>query len=200
MGNRLLLVLGSLLILNSCLKLSNPKERNIITFESEIDTITTSIQEMNGLLTKYRKIGFSYIISNDSCLFVETLEKMKKVGCINDTLSYQNEALSFFETVNEKKKFIDLTKFLFKNHLSGILRQTNKYLYYYRDKIYMADRQEDLWRYIIYLENMSAIKYLLKDDFVKAAHGGTYNLSFKVIDQKGNLFLLAHKDAKIWEN
>ncbi len=175
MGNRLLLVLGSLLILNSCLKLSNPKERNIITFESEIDSVTISIQEMNDLLTKYRK-------------------------SINDTLSYQNEALSFFETVNEKKKFIDLTKFLFKNHLSGILRQTNKYLYYYRDKIYMADRQEDLWRYIIYLENMSAIKYLLKDDFVKAAHGGTYNLSFKVIDQKGNLFLLAHKDAKIWEN
>ncbi len=64
----------------------------------------------------------------------------------------------------------------------------------------MADRQEDLNRFVVYAKNKSKIKDLFENNFVKAAWGGKYNLAYKIIDHKGNLFLLAQKNAEIWEN
>lgn len=199
MKNTLLFIL-TLLLLSSCMRVINPKERNVISFENDIRNVTTAIQEMNGLLAKYDKVGFSYVISNDTCLFVETSGKFNKVGCFNDTLSllYESEMLSFLEMKNERKRCIELIKFLNKNHLTSVLKRKNKYLFRYRNNIYMADRQEDLNRYIVYAKDELDLKELLEDDLVKAAHGGMYNLSYKIINKKGHLFLLANKDAKIW--
>lgn len=198
MGNKLLFI--GIVLLNSCMRVINPKERNVIIFEGKIDSVACAIQEINNYLITYDNINLSYGISQEGYLYVDTSNTIKKVGNINDTTLYNSDLLLFFDEKEKSKEFINLAFFLYKNHLSNVIKRKDKYLYYYRNNVYMADKQEDMLRYIVYANNKSAINDLLEDKFVKTIYGGISNLGYKIIHQRGNLFLLANKDAKIWED
>ncbi len=109
--------------------------------------------------------------------------KLQKIGSVKDTLLYKNELMSFVDTI-KRKDFVNLSSFLEQNFLDRCDYENGNYFYLYRANIYMADRQKDLMRYVILANN-------IKDINLK---------KYKVLDNKGKLFLLANKDAEIWEN
>ena len=201
MDNRkIFMYIGFIFILSSCGKLNNPKERNILSFKSNIDSVFYKIKEMNSILKTTTKKYFIFGINKKNILFIEdSTHKIKDVGFIFDTLLYKSELLKF---INSKKRssFVKDVIFLNNNFLTQCNEKKGKYLYSYRANMYMADRQEDLQRYVVYAKDKSEIEFLLKDNFINAASGGKYNLAYKILDHKGNLYLLAHKDAEIWEN
>jgi len=118
---------------------------------------------------------------------------------LTDKTLLKNSLLSFID-VTRSNEFVQLIKYLNENYITRCNYEKGHYLYLYRDNIYMADRQRDLQRFIVFAKDKTEIEDLLEDNFVNAAHGGEYNLAYKIIDQKDNLFLLTHKDAEIWEN
>ncbi len=84
----------------------------------------------------------------------------------------------------DRVRFIKLVSFLDTNYLGWCNYKDNLLIYHYRDYIYMADRQTDLQRYVVYAKSEQEI-----------------NLNqYKILDKAKNLYLLASKDANIWES
>ncbi|MDP3013623.1 MAG: hypothetical protein Q8M92_05225, partial [Candidatus Subteraquimicrobiales bacterium] len=74
--------------------------------------------------------------------------------------------------------------YLNKNYLTRCNLENRQFQYLYRDNIYMADRQTDLERFVVFSTSEQEI-----------------NLNrYKILDKRKNLYLLADKDAKIWES
>ena len=189
-----------ILVITSCGKLKNPKERNVITFKNNLDNVAFAIEKMNGILAKTKKNFFIYGVDGKNVLFIEnSAHNIEDVGLLTDTTLCKDSLLLFIDTL-QRAEFVQLANYLKENFITRCNRENGKYIYLYRDDVYMADRQEDLQRFIVFAKHKAEINDLLEDNFVNAAYGGKYNLAYKIIDQKGNLFLLAHKDAEIWEN
>lgn len=184
----------------SCQSVKNPKERNILVFEHSIENIEDSISALNTILFASKLQGCIYVIGNDNKLYIiddKFANNDKNVGFINDTTIYKSDSLDFIKKT-DRFKFIELVRYLFKNRISQCNIEDNQAVYWYRDDIYMADMQEDLDRFVIYAESDEQIKNLLEDVYVPAASRGMYNLGYKILDKKGKLYLLAHKNARIW--
>jgi len=185
MDNRKIFIyLGLIFILSSCGKLNNPKERNIISFNNNIDSVLNAIGQMNNILDSSSiNEYFFYAIDKDILYVKGTNNKSQKVGFLTDTILYKNEAISFVDTIR-RKKFINISSFLNQNFLDRCDYEDGNYFYLYRANIYMADKQKDLMRYVIFTKDIKDL-----------------NLNkYKVLDNKGNLYLLADKNAEIWEN
>jgi hypothetical protein len=189
-----------LVIISSCGNVENPKERNIISFKNNVDSVGLEIQKLNKILERKGKKHFVYGIDESNVLFIEdSSNKIKDVGLLTDK-NLQKESILSFIVGTQRNEFIQLIRYLKQNYITRCNHEKGHYIYLYRDDIFMADRQKNLQRFIVFAKDKAEIENLLEDDFVNAAHGGKYNLAYKILEQNDNLFLLANKDAEIWEN
>lgn len=193
-GYRVLVLLLTANCLCACVNLDNPQERNELVFNDSISSIADSINVMNEILLKYEKGICSYWVSvdmnnlnrneNDFFLYImDRSRSVQKVGIITDTLLYKSQWLQFLDD-SDKKRFINLVLYLNKNYLSSGGVDINQVFYGYRDNIYMADRQTDLCRTVVYAKSEQEIDVNC----------------YKILDKCNNLYLLADKDAKIWSS
>lgn len=183
-NRRIFIYIAIVFVLTSCGELYNPKERNILSFNSDFDSVFSSIKEMNHILDSSNIDEYFFYAIEKNVLYVKSVNnKLQKIGSVKDTLLYKNELMSFVDTI-KRKDFVNLSSFLEQNFLDRCDYENGNYFYLYRANIYMADRQKDLMRYVILANN-------IKDINLK---------KYKVLDNKGKLFLLANKDAEIWEN
>jgi len=201
MDNRKITIyIAAILIISSCSKLKNPKDRNVISFKNDVDSVAFAIEKLNIIFKKNKKEHFVYGIDENEILFIkDSSGSIRDIGLLTDKTVVNKSLLSFIDT-SRRNEFVKLIQYLNKNYITRCNYKNGHYLYLYKNDIYMADRQRDLQRYIVFAKNKAEIENLLEDNFAKAAHGGKYNLAYKIIDQKDSLFLLAHKDAEIWVN
>jgi hypothetical protein len=192
---RIAFLLGMIFCLFSCGNLDNPKERNKLVFEYNIISLTDSINAMNKLLLKSKNGQFTYGIdvdmnngdrnNNEFFLYIcdDNEHSVKNAGIITDSSLYKSKLLEFIDST-ERKRFVNLALFLNRNHLSGCNIENEKVIYLYRANIYMADRQTDLDRLVVFSNSEQEI-----------------NLNrYKILDKHRNLYLLADKEAKIWSS
>ncbi|WP_207534482.1 hypothetical protein [Desertivirga arenae] len=155
----------------SCYK--NPPERNKIVFEDEIKNVQDSLLMMKALLIKLPKRSDILNINYN----------------IKDGKLYVNDSLLNFDyrdalgnlTAFEKRRFIMLSFYLNKRHISsGYFDEgSNIWRFIYRD---LPDITYNDSRNIVLLTNELANSIISTDT---------------ILDQKGELYLLAPKDAKI---
>lgn len=198
MGNKNLfkiaVLFSALSFLFSCGNLENPKDRNMLLFNDSITSVTDSVHAMNEIFLKSQNEIFAYGIDvdmnnadrkdNEFFLYInDALHSVHNVGIITDSLLYKSKLLEFIDS-SERKRFVNLTLYLNKNHLSGARIESGKLIYFYRDNIYMADAQADLNRFVVFSNSKQEI-----------------NLTrYKILDKRKNLYLLAYRKAKIWSN
>ncbi len=198
MENKILFKIAVLLsatsFLFSCGNLDNPKERNKLVFEDSINSVNDSVNAMNELLLKTGRQFYIYAIDvdmnnvdrneNDFFLYVDdTSHSAQKVGIITDSLLYKSKLLEFIDTL-ARKRFVSLALYLNKNYLSSCDIENGNPIYMYKSDIYMADRQTDLFRYVVFANSEQEI------DLNR----------YKILDKHRNLYLLADKEAKIWSS
>jgi hypothetical protein len=182
--NKLIYIVAIVFIFCSCNRVNNPKERNIIVFNDTIDSVAKAIASMNNILNNSNVINnFFYAIDREILFVKGPNNKSQEVGFIKDTILYQNKTLSFIDTL-QRVHFIEYAEFLKNNFLTRCDKENSNYVYLYRADIYMADKQKDMMRYIMLTNSVSNI------DLNK----------YKIIDSKEDLFLLAEKDAEIYES
>lgn len=188
MENRNLLKIALLVAITNCLfscgNLDNPKERNKLVFVNSITSVTDSVNALNLILLNTRKQNYIYAIDSNY-LYIEIDKQTSiKVGLLSDNQLFESTFLEFIEDVSDRKHFISLVAYLNKNYLSRCDIENGKPVYMYRDKIYMADRQTDLFRFVVFVNSEQEI-----------------NLKrYKILDSHKNLYLLANTEAKIWSS
>lgn len=173
----------TVLVLTSCSDLRNPKERNKLVFYNSINAIADSIKEMNEILIKTEKQNYVYAIDSNKLYINENKQYANKLGLLTDNLLFENKSLSFIDT-SDRKQFISLATYLNENYLSRCDIENGQMIYMYRADIYMGELQTDLFRYVIFATSKQEID----------------STRYKILDRVGNLYLLAVKNAKIWEN
>ena len=173
----------TMLFVVSCSNLDNPKERNKIVFKDSAYAVADSIKVMNELLFKTGRVYYIYAIDNNKLFINDNRQYAKELGTLSDTSLYKNRWLAFIDT-SERKHFVALTKYLNDNYLSRCDIENGQPIYMYRADIYMADRQTDLDRFIVFVNS---------EQEIDLNH-------YKILDRSRKLYLLADKDAKIWNN
>jgi len=162
----------------SCTNVINPKERNKLVFIDDLNMVVDSINQMNKLVTKMNQEYFSWTVTPSGEFYINSTN----VGYITDDSLINKKEYNYLEN-NEKIIFINLVKFLSKNYITKCDKESGRIMYMYRTNIYMADKQVDLFRYIIVAKNEKDIDTRI----------------YKILDRKENLFLLSDTNAKIWE-
>lgn len=198
MGNKNLFKIAVLIsatsFLFSCGNLNNPKERNKLIFNDNISSVTDSVIAMNNILLKSKNGLFTYGIDvdmnnadrNDNEFFLyidDSSNSVHNAGIITDSLLYKSKWLDFIDS-SERKRFVNLALYLNKNYLSSCNFENGQLVYMYRADIYMADRQTDLDRFVVFANSEQNI------DLNR----------YKILDKLRNLYLLADKNAKIWSS
>jgi hypothetical protein len=166
------------------IRLKNPKERNKLTFEDNIDKVYDSVLIMNEIANRSHYNYFAFGVTDSNKLFFINYQLQKrgyKVGVISDSLLYLNNSLYFLDE-KDKKRFLILCDFLNKNYLSRCDVRNRQIEYAYRIHIYMADSQTDLMRFIVIADSINEIDYT----------------KYKILDKYKDMFLLAYKEAKIY--
>ena len=187
MGNKNLLriafLLGMIFCFFSCGNLDNPKERNKLVFTDSITSVTDSISVLNAILLNTQKENYVYAIDSNYLYINNGEQTARKIGLLSDSLIFESKSLSFI-TTNDRKHFISLVTYLNRNYLSRCDIENRQPIYMYRDGIYMADRQTDLFRHVVFANSEQEI------DLNR----------YKILDKNRNLYLLADKEAKIWSS
>jgi hypothetical protein len=176
----------------SCGNLDNPKVRNKIVFNDNVSSVTDSVKAMaeilfkskNGISTYGIDVDMNNLDRNENEFFLyidDDLHSVQNAGMITDSLLYKSKLLEFIDS-SERKRFVNLALYLNKNHLSSCNIESGMVFYMYRTDIYMADRQTDLDRFVVFA------KFEQEIDLNR----------YKILDCCKNLYLLANKDAKIW--
>lgn len=174
---------GIAMWLFSCGNLDNPKERNKIVFTSNVDDVAGMIKVMNRLLVKTGRNYYIYAVDSGKLFINDNTQYAKSLGLLTDSTLYKNKYLTFIDS-SERKHFVYLAKYLNGNYLSRCDIENGLPVYMYRTNIYMADRQMDLDRFIVFANSEQEI------DLNR----------YKILDSNKNLYLLANKDAKIWSS
>jgi hypothetical protein len=198
MGSKFLsltaIIFGTAFCFLSCSDLENPKERNQIVFAHSVSAVEDSVNAMNNILSESNNKIYTYGIDvdmnnidrNEKELFLyidDNTDAIQKVGMITDSLLYKSALLDFIDT-SQRKHFVNLAIYLYNEKLSGCSILNNNYYYVYRADIYMADRQTDLDRFVMYAKSVQGID----------------TPRYKILDNRNNLYLLANKDATIWRS
>lgn len=162
----------------------NPKERNVLSFKSSVDSVEYEVNEMDLILSETNKKHFIFGIDEENVLFTDDANhNIKDIGVLSDTSLHRNKLLNFID-LDKRKNFVEIAKVLNDNFLTRCNEENGNYIYLYRANIDMGDRQKDLMRYVIFAKDIKDL-----------------NLSkYKVLDNKDDLYLLAYKNAEIWEN
>jgi hypothetical protein len=191
---KIAVLLSATFFLFSCGNLNNPKERNKLIFSDSISSVTDSVIAMNKILLKSKKGLFTYGIDvdmnnadrngNEFFLYIDdSSNSVHKAGVITDSLLYKSKWLDFIDS-SERKRFVNLSLYLNKNYLSSCNFENGQLVYMYRDDIYMADMQTDLFRHVVFANSEQEI------DLNR----------YKILDKSRNLYLLSDKKAKIWSS
>jgi len=180
---KIAVLIGIAFCLFSCGNLDNPKERNKIVFRNNADTVADRIEDMNELLIKTGREYYIYAIDSSKLFINDNTQYAIELGLLTDTTLYKNKWLSFIDS-SERKHFVFLAKYLNENYLSRCDIQNKQPIYMYRADIYMADRQTDLDRFVVFANS---------EQEIDLTH-------YKILDKRKNLYLLASKDAKIWSS
>lgn len=178
----------------SCGNLENPKERNKLAFNDNICAVADSLNTMNEILFKSRNGMYTYGIDvdmnninrreNELFLYIEdSSHSVHNVGIITDSSLYESKLLNFIDVL-DRKRFVNLALYLNNNSLSSCSVENGMFYYMYRFNIYMADRQTDLVRFVVFAKSVEEI------DINR----------YKILDNYKGLYLLANKDAKIWSS
>jgi len=186
------ILLVIVICLFSCDTLDNPKVRNKLIFNDRISFVTDSVNAMNKILLKTGRKFSIYGIDvdmnninrdeNEFFLYVNDVShSVQKVGELTDSTLYKSKLLEFINST-DRKHFINLALYLNKNHLSTCYIENNQPSYMYRADIYMADRQKDLDRFVVFANSEQEIDLN----------------QYKILDKSKNMYLIANKDAKIW--
>ncbi len=186
----------------------NPPERNRLVFEDSIERIEDSIKVFKQLVKHHRSKYYIYVSERGDFedyeyknyrLYVNTYDTIMEIGHLTDTDLYKKIDTAIFK-IKDPKRFVNLVLFFEKNHLNGAYKEGDVILFYYRGHFDMGDFFRDLERFVVYAEDKSEIEFLLKDNIIEDDVGNVTNLAYKILDHKGHLYLLAFKDAEIWEN
>ena len=169
----------------------NPPERNRLIFENDnIKNVIDSMKRFEEIMREFpfpkdkdlNTTGFSYHNGDFSI-------NNKKIGkLLLDTLKADTTFSKF--TDEQILEFINLFKYLAKNNAKPAI-------YHYDDSIM-------IYRYRDYYDMYHTFSY--DDDLVrsliliKSRNDLNLELLYKVLDFYDNLYLLAHKDAEIWED
>ena len=191
---KIVILLWATSFLFSCGNLDNPKVRNKLVFNDSLSSVADSISVMNKIFIKSNKGIFAYGIDvamnnidrkdDEFFLYInDTFNSVYNVGNISNTLLYKSTLLDFIE-ITERKHFVSLALYLYKNKLSGCSIENGKLLYMYRADVFMGESQTDLCRYVVFSDSEQEV------DLNR----------YKILDQHKNLYLLADKGAKIWTN
>jgi hypothetical protein len=190
-NRRIFIYIAMVFIISSCGNFKNPKVRNKLVFKDDIEIVKDSILEFGKLMKNFDN-RYLYIIERGDFedysyknyrLFLDNDNlKSIEIGYLTDTNLYKR--INSVNKINNPKRFVSLVLFLEKNQLNSARKINGKLFFSYRSHFYMADRQKDLIRYVVLVKDIRDI------DLNK----------YKVLDNKGSLFLLADKDAEIWEN
>jgi hypothetical protein len=175
---KLILLLVPLLV--SCTAIINPKERNELTFEDKIDNVYDSIGAMNSLLNKCISKNFAIAIDKNELYLIDN-RGSQKIGNLTDSLFYLNDSINFVQK-KDQKRFLKLSDYLNTNHLERWDIDNYKVEFCYRSDIYMADHQTDLNRIVLIVDSVN----------LDLMH-------YKILDRYKNLYLLANKEAEIFE-
>jgi hypothetical protein len=180
---RLAILFAAAFLLFSCKDLKNPKGRNKLVFIDSRNAVVDSINVMNEILLRTNKENYIYAVDSYQLYINDYTQYAQKVGLITDSLLFKSKWLTFIDTL-ERKRFVNLAMYLNKNYLSRYDIENGQPVYLYRADIYMADRQADIERVVVLVNSEKDI-----------------NLNrYKILNSFENLFLLANKDAKIWES
>lgn len=174
---------ATIVLLYSCGDIKNPAQRNKLIFNDSLYAVADSVNIMNEILFKTGKGKYAFVVDSDYLYVNDALNNISKIGLLSDTLTYKSELLLFIDKT-ERRRFVNLVQFLNQNYIGWCYLKYDQFVYIYRSDIYMADRQMDLERFIIYATSKQEI------DLTR----------YKILDRSGNLYLLADKNAKIWEN
>lgn len=182
---RIIFLFGAIFCFFSCDNLDNPKERNKIVFADSITSVADSISVLNAILLKTHKENYIYGIDSNY-LYINNSEPtaMKmKYDRLSDNMLFDSKPLSFINT-SDRKQFINLVTYMYRNYLSRCDIENGQPIYLYRDDIYQADRQTDLLRFVVVVNSEQEI------DLNR----------YKILDRYKSLYLLADKNAKIWSS
>lgn len=147
-------------------------------FKDSIHQVAEWLEEMNQIVLATDKRFFIYGIDSSTIYIPHDDTSSTKVGLLTDSTLYRHKALSFIEA-SKRKRFIDLAKHLYDNFITRCDIENHESYCLYRSDIYMADYQQDLFRFIVYTQ-----------------HKNNLNLRrYKILDSVNNLYLLAYKDA-----
>ncbi len=178
-----IIILVWILGLYSCTSINNPKDRNTLVFNDNIDSVIQSIEKLNKIITASGRKFYVYAVE-DNHLYVEDgirSSVARNLGNLNDSLVFSNISLHFIRD-EDSRDFVRLVAYLYKNHIDRCDVVNNRCIYSYRSELYMADRQKDLMRYIVLSDTIN----------------GFDSNRFKVLERHNNLSLLADKDARIY--
>ena len=167
------------------MRVINPKERNILTFENNIEEVYDSILIMNKIISKSYFNDFAFAVSDSNKLYFINYQLHKgscAIGTLSDSLLYQKESLNFLNK-DDIKRFLILCDYQNRNYLSRCDVRNNRIEYTYRANIYMADWQTDLNRIVVVVDSIIDIDLT----------------TYKILDNYKNLYLLANKEARIYE-
>ena len=118
-NRRIFIYIAIVFVLTSCGELYNPKERNILSFNSDFDSVFSSIKEMNHILDSSNIDEYFFYAIEKNVLYVKSVNnKLQKIGSVKDTLLYKNELMSFVDTI-KRKDFVNLSSFLKQNFLES---------------------------------------------------------------------------------
>jgi len=166
----------------------NPKERNKIVFKNSNADVQDSLSSLMILLNKmpvdkYNNNLVEFYIGDSNEISINYSETLKT----DSFLIKKYFSIKELEPLNieEQNRFINLVLYLKSNYLfkCEFYKNINQIEYCYREIKINNDYQDDLFRIIMFSHSCNYID----------------NNLYKIIDKKGNLFLCAIKDAKIWE-
>jgi len=167
------------------MRVINPKERNKLIFKNKIEAVIDSILIMNKIASRIYFNDFAFAVSDSNELYFinyQSHKSSRKIGVLSDSLLFKNDSLNFLDEI-DKKRFLKLCDYLNKNYLERCDVRNNHIAYTYRANIYMADWQTDLDRLVVIADSIADIDLI----------------QYKIIDKYKDLYLLANKDAKIYE-
>lgn len=175
------LVLGNLLFS----KYQIQPLRNKIIFEDKVEKVADSLERMHSLLEKFpitRRVN--YFMDREGNLFISNENIGPLKGAINNPRTRNDIAFEKF-TDKEINEFFELMSFLYGNHIDAATLQKpiGKFLFKYRRT--EENKYNDLREVMI----IKSPKDTLLKEFKK---------SYKILDKKTNLILVAPKDAEVW--
>lgn len=172
-----IIIYAMLSIFSSCYY--NAGERNKIIVKDNFDSVQNALFQMEALIKKLplNDVNVNYSVRDNE------INVNKAPGRGDSVQYYTNKSLQRF-TSDERKQFIKLAKYLQQNFITG------GYLHYNSQVCTFEYRHKDS-------DGFNEVRDIA---FLKDQDSLALKNEYKILDKKGQLLLLAPKEAKIYNN